>query len=72
MKKETYDMTNEMNIESVEEIGVKKFRCLVRFKQYVGNRKKLNHYFPSKKAYLTLTYNNNNVAKVSDIVLVKE
>lgn len=72
MKKETYDMSEEMIVISSEEIGKKKFRCLVRFLNYTENRKMLNHFFPNKIAYLTLTYNKDNIAKITDIELEKD
>lgn len=71
MKKETFNMDEEMIIVSSEEIGNKKYRCLVKFLNYTENRKMLNHFFPNKMAYLTLTYNEDNTAKVSDIELEK-
>lgn len=71
MKKETFNMDEEMIVISSEEIGNKKYRCLVKFLNYTENRKMLNHFFPNKMAYLTLTYNEDNIAKVSDIELEK-
>lgn len=71
MKQETSNMDEEMIIISSEEIGYKKYRCLVKFLNYTKNRKMLNHFFPNKMAYLTLTYNEDNIAKVSDIELEK-
>lgn len=72
MKKENYDMGEEMIVISSEKIGKKKFRCLVKFLNYTENRNMLNHFFPNKLAYLTLTYTKDNIAKISDIELEKD
>lgn len=71
MEQETFDMGDEMIIISSEEIGEKKYRCLVKFLNYTENKKMLNHFFSNKMAYLTITYNEDNIAKISDIELEK-